>query len=164
MSSESKKPVRARVAAKNDYGVTEIRVDFDRAVLGNFDYEFNGVIVAHCFVSDSVDSAYGFVLAFQPSLYADLNEMRAATKKLEAMERRMEAQRKQLGEALTFAEFARRAIVAADAKEIFVARGFGQPCRVDQIAPLGPKQGGQILSAIGELEKTAIERYARKAA
>ncbi|CAG9236946.1 conserved hypothetical protein [Paraburkholderia tropica] len=164
MSNELKKSVRARASAKHECGVTEIRVEFDRSVLGAYQYEFNGVIVARCFVSDSYATPYGFLLAFHPSWYAELDEMRAATKKLEAMHRSMEKQRKALGESATFSEFARRAMIAAGAKEIFVAPVFGKACRVDEIAPLGPKQGAEILHAIGSLESKAIELYAKKAA
>ncbi|WP_176329095.1 hypothetical protein [Burkholderia vietnamiensis] len=164
MNSQSKPEVRARAMGKHEYGVTRLRVLFDNAVLGTYDYVFNGTIVAECWVSEHCETAYAMELAFEPSLTAQLDEMRAATKKLEAMTRRMEAQRKDLGEAKTFAEFARRAIVAAGAKQVYVANRFNDACRIDHLSPLTPKQGAQIIYAIGELENAAVAMYAKKAA
>jgi hypothetical protein len=158
-----KPEIHAIVFAQHEHCVTELIVELSHAVIGATGYVHAGNIEFRANVSDHSAESFGRRVAFSNVCGAELDEMRAAVRKIERIRSRMMKDDKALGEAPNFAEFARRALVAAGVAMVHVARDLaGRPRNAAHHIVVSTANGGDVLDAIGRLEKIALTMFGKR--
>lgn len=143
--------------------VTELVAEIPRAVVGATGYEFAGVIEMRAFVNREQAAAFGYRVVLNGSSL-ELDELRAAVRKMERMRERMRKMDRELGEALTFAEYVRRGTRAAGVSVLHVARdAAGRPRNASNYVAVRTDDGAAVLDAAGRLEAIAIILFGLRA-
>jgi hypothetical protein len=160
---ESKPEVTAYAYVLQENCVTELIVDVEGAVVSPTGYVYVGSISLRAFVSDHSPESFSHRITFFNNCGAETEEVRAALRKLDRLRTQMIKADKELGEARTFAEFARRAMVAARVRQVYVARNVaGRPRNAAHYIVANPSEGREVLDYIGQLEKIALTLYGKR--
>ncbi|RQQ77929.1 hypothetical protein DF134_36365 [Burkholderia stagnalis] len=160
---DTKPKLHALLYVEQDYGVTELVAEIQRAVVGATGHEFSGTIEVRAFVNRDHVAAFGHRVVLN-SVGPELNELRAAVRKMERMGQHMRKMDKELGEAPTFAEYVRRGMRAAGVGIVHVARdAAGRPRNASNYVTVRSDDGGSVLDAVGRLEAIALMLFGRRA-
>jgi hypothetical protein len=160
---DTKPESHAIVFVEQEEGLTELVVELQRSVVGATGYEFLGTIQLRAMVTDHSARSFGHRVTFDGS-NAQLDELRAAVRKIERLRTRMMKDDEALGEAASFAEFARRGLVAAGVAKVHVARDLaGRPRNAANYITASTANGGEVIDAIGRLETIALTLFGKRA-
>ncbi|AQH06208.1 hypothetical protein A9R05_45290 (plasmid) [Burkholderia sp. KK1] len=98
------------------------------------------------------------------SVSAELDELRAAVRKMERMRDRMRRIDNELDDASTFAEYVRRGLRAAGVGIVHIARdAAGRPRNASNYITVRADDGASVLEAAGRLEAIALMLFGRRA-
>ena len=160
---DTKSPLHALLYIKQGQGVTEIVAEIQRAVVSATGYEFTGAIEMRAFVNREHAAAFGQRVVLN-SVSAELDELRAAVRKMERMRDRMRRIGNELGGASTFAEYVRRGLRAAGVGIVHIARdAAGRPRNASNYITVRADDGASVLEAAGRLEAIALMLFGRRA-
>ncbi|PZR41188.1 MULTISPECIES: hypothetical protein [Burkholderiaceae] len=159
---DTKPDLHALLYIEQGQGVTELVSEIPRSVVSATGYEFTGAIELRAFLNREHATAFGHRVVLN-SVGPELTELRAAVRKMERMQERMRKMEKELGEASTFAEYARRGMRAAGVGIVHVARdAAGRPRNASNYITVRADDGGSVLDAVGRLETIALMLFARR--
>jgi hypothetical protein len=160
---DTKPQLHALLYIEQDQGVTQLVAEIQRAVVSATGYEFAGTIEMRAFVTAQNATAFGHRVTLS-STTPELDELRAAVRKMERMRSRMRKMDKELGEALTFAEYVRRGMRAAGVGFVHVARdAAGRPRSAAHYITVRAEDGAAVLDAAGRLESIALTLFGMRA-
>ncbi|MCE4575591.1 MULTISPECIES: hypothetical protein [Caballeronia] len=159
---DTKSPLHALLYIEQGQGVTEIVAEIQRAVVSATGYEFTGAIEMRAFVNREHAATFGQRVVLN-SVSAELDELRAAVRKMERMRDRMRRIDKELGDASTFAEYVRRGLRAAGVGIVHIARdAAGRPRNASNYITVRADDGASVLEAAGRLEAIALMLFGRR--
>ncbi|MCX4150010.1 MULTISPECIES: hypothetical protein [Paraburkholderia] len=160
---EPKHEVTAYAYVKQESCTTELIVDVERAVVGPTGYVYSGSISLRAFVSDQSAESFAHRVTFSNICGAETDEVRVALRKLDRIRTQMIKADRELGDARTFAEFARRAMLAARVSTVYVARdAAGRPRNAAHYIVANPADGRDVHDSIGRLEMIALTLYGKR--
>lgn len=161
--NQTKPKLPAQMYVEQDSSVVQLVVQIHGAVIGVTGYEFPGTVEMRAFVNRQSAEAFGHCVTFHGTS-PDLGELRAAVRKIERMNQRMQKMDKELGAASTFAEFVRRGLSAAGVEQLHVARdAAGRPRSAAHYIAARVADGAAVLDAAGRLEKVALMLFGLRA-
>ncbi|MBU9236593.1 hypothetical protein KTD19_29920 [Burkholderia multivorans] len=159
---DTKSRLRALLYVEQDHGATELVAEIQRAVVGATGYEFAGTIEMRAFVNRDHAAAFGHRVVLN-SVGPDLDELRAAVRKMERMRQHMRKTDKALGDATTFAEYVRRGLHAAGVGILHVTRdAAGRPRNASNYITVRAEDGASVLDVAGRLEAIALMLFGRR--
>ncbi|WP_454875189.1 hypothetical protein [Paraburkholderia xenovorans] len=160
---DAKSPLHALLYIEQGQGVIEIVAEIQRAVVSATGYEFTGAIEMRAFVNREHAAVFGQRVVLN-SVSAELDELRAAVRKMERMRDRMRRMDKELGDASTFAEYVRRGLHAAGVGVVHIARdAAGRPRNASNYITVRADDGESVLEAAGRLEAIALMLFGLRA-
>ena len=160
---DAKSPLHALLYIEQGQGVIEIVAEIQRAVVSATGYEFTGAIEMRAFVNREHAAVFGQRVVLN-SVSAELDELRAAVRKMERMRDRMRRMDKELGDASTFAEYVRRGLHAAGVGIVHIARdAAGRPRNASNYITVRADDGESVLEAAGRLEAIALMLFGLRA-
>jgi hypothetical protein len=149
----------------SEYGFGKIIIELRNYLINAFGDAYMGDIRIRCSFCEQFEDAYAFEIEYRSHIGARLNELRAATRKMAAINRKLTSWNARMGHTDDFPEYARRVLVAAGIPRLHVDPRFGLssgPLSVNALPAYDTADDDAVRSAIGSLVQEGLKRYAKQ--